>query len=103
MQVVLEVVSRLVDFSHVADTFTAVSTEESSVMVQVKVTFVPLIVGCIVLIFTVGDGTATKAMDTISWIYIAIYGDIEMQPDICSQPLTQDLVMTHSVGNSITN
>ena len=54
----LEVVSTLVDFSHVADTFTAVSTEESSVMVQVRLKYVPLIVGCIVVIFTVGDGTA---------------------------------------------
>ena len=60
MQVVLEVVSTLFDFSHVTDTFTAVSTEESSVMVQAKVTFVPLIVGCIVVTFTVGDGTANK-------------------------------------------
>ena len=56
----LEVVSTLVDFSHVVDTFTAVSTEESSVMVQVKVTFVPLIFGCIVVTFTVGDGTANR-------------------------------------------
>ena len=62
-------VSLSFDFSHVVDTFTAVSTEESSVMVQVKVTFVPLIVGCIVVIFTVGDGTATKAVGTVSWIY----------------------------------
>ena len=60
MQVVLEVVSTLFDFSHVTDTFTAVSTEESSVMVQVKVTFVPLIVGCIVVTTTVGGGTANK-------------------------------------------
>ena len=56
----MEVVSILVDFSHVADTFTAVSTEESSVMVQIKVTFVPLIVGCIVVTTTVGDGTENK-------------------------------------------
>ena len=56
----MEVVSTLVDFSHVAETFTAVSTEESSVMVQVRLTFVPLIVGCIVVTFTVGDGTANK-------------------------------------------
>ena len=56
----LEVVSTLFDFSHVPETFTAVSTEESSVMVQVKVTFVPLIVGCIVVIFTVGDCTVNK-------------------------------------------
>ena len=56
----LEVVSTLVDFSHVADTFTAVSTEESSVMVQVRLKFVPLIFGCIVVIFTVGDGTANR-------------------------------------------
>ena len=69
MQVVLEVVNLSFDFSHVVDTFTAVSTEESSVMVQVKVTFVPLIVGCIVVMLTVGDGTATKAMGTVSWIY----------------------------------
>ena len=63
------------DFSHVPEAFTAVSTEESSVMVQVKVTFVPLIVGCIVLTFTVGDGTATKAMGTVSWIYSYIWRD----------------------------
>ena len=69
MQVVLEVVSLLFDFSHVADTFTVVSTEESSVMVQVRLTFVPLIVSCIVVTFTVGDGTATKAVGTVSWIY----------------------------------
>ena len=48
------------DFSHVPEAFTAVLTEESSMMVQVKVTFVPLIVGCIVVTFTVGDGTANK-------------------------------------------
>ena len=53
-------VSTLFDFSHVAETFTAVSTEESSVMVQVRLKFVPLIVGCIVVTFTVGDGTANK-------------------------------------------
>ena len=68
----MEVVSLSFNFSHVVDTFTAVSTEESSVMVQVKVTFVPLIVGCIVVTFTVGDGTATKSMGTVSWIYIYI-------------------------------
>ena len=68
-------VSRLVDFSHVANTFTAVSTEESSVMVQVKVTFVPLIVGCIVVTTTVGNGTATKVMGTVSWIYSYIWRD----------------------------
>ena len=65
----MKVVSLSFDFSHVVDTFTAVSTEESSVMVQVKVTFVPLIVGCIVVMLTVGDGTATKSMGTVSWIY----------------------------------
>ena len=53
-------VSTLVDFSHVADTFTAVSTEESSVMVQVRLKFVPLIFSCIVVVFTVGDGTANR-------------------------------------------
>ena len=56
----LEVVSTLVDFTHVVDTFTAVSTEESSVMVQVRLKFVPLIFGRIVVIFTVGDGTANR-------------------------------------------
>ena len=53
-------VSTLVDFSHVVNTFTTVSTEESSVMVQVRLKFVPLIVSCIVVTFTVGDGTANR-------------------------------------------
>ena len=59
MQLVLKVVRVLFEFSHVPEAFTAVSTALSSVMVQVKVTFVPLIVGCIVVTFTVGDGTVT--------------------------------------------
>ena len=60
MQVVLEVVSLSFDFSHVVDTFTGVSTAVSSVMVQVKVTFVPLIVGCIVSRSMVGTGTVKQ-------------------------------------------
>ena len=48
------------DFSHVAETCTLVSTEESNVMVQVRLTFVPLIAGCMVVTATVGDGTVTQ-------------------------------------------
>ena len=60
MQLVLKVVRALFEFSHVPEAFTAVSTAVSSLMVQVKVTFVPLIVGCIVVTTTMGNGTANK-------------------------------------------
>ena len=68
VQFVLKVVRALFDFSHVPEAFTAVSTEESSVMVQVKVTFVPLIVGCIVVTFTVAGGTANKGETFDQWL-----------------------------------
>ena len=60
MEVVLEVVSTLVEFSHIPETFTALSTGVFSLMVQVKVTFVPLYVGCIVVICMVGAGTVKQ-------------------------------------------
>ena len=60
MEVVLEVVSTLVEFSHVPETFTSVSTTVFSLMLQVKVTFVPLYVGCIVVISMVGAGTVKQ-------------------------------------------
>ena len=66
MKVVLEVVSTLVEFRHVPETFTAVSTAVFSLMVQVKLTFVPLYVGCIVVICMVGAGTVKKKRR--SWI-----------------------------------
>ena len=60
MKVVLEVVSTLVEFRHVPETFTSVFTAVFSLMVQVKVTFVPLYVGCIVVISMVGAGTVEQ-------------------------------------------
>ena len=57
MQLVLKVVRRLFEFSHVPEAFIAVFTAVSSVMVQVRLTFVPLIVGCVVVTLTVGNGT----------------------------------------------
>ena len=45
------------EFSHVPEAFIAVFTAASSVMVQVRLTFVPLIVGCVVVTLTVGNGT----------------------------------------------
>ena len=60
MEVVLEVVTTLVEFRHVPETFTLVSTAVFSLTVQVKVTFVPLYVGCIVVISMVGAGTVKR-------------------------------------------
>ena len=60
MEVVLEVVSTLVEFRHVPETFTPLSTAVFSLMVQVKVTFVPLYVGCIVVISMVSAGTVKQ-------------------------------------------
>ena len=53
-------VSTLVEFRHVPETFTALSTAVFILMVQVKVTFVPLYVGCIVVISIVGAGTVEQ-------------------------------------------
>ena len=50
----------MVEFRHVPETFTSVSTAVFSLMVQVKVTFVPLYVGCIVVMSMVGAGTVEK-------------------------------------------
>ena len=60
MEVGLEVVSTLVELRHIPETFTSVSTAVFSLMVQVKVTFVPLYVGCIVVISMVGAGTVEQ-------------------------------------------
>ena len=57
MQLILKVVRRLFEFSHAPEAFTAVFTAASSVMVQVRLAFVPLIVGCSVVTLTVGNGT----------------------------------------------
>ena len=53
-------VSTLVEFRHVPETFTSVSIAVFSLMVQVKVTFVPLYVGFIVVISMVGAGTVKQ-------------------------------------------
>ena len=50
----------MVEFHHVPETFTAVFTAVFSLMVHVKVTFVPLYVGCIVVISMVGAGTVKQ-------------------------------------------